>query len=121
MFIEDLILEFIKPFIPTIIEYLPKNAKDFQMIITILYVVASTTMLIMQKRNYEKYIKSLYLDLFEYEQLCNNAIELCKKVEAKLPILETSVASLLNEYDTLKELVKEKDCHIKFLKKYSKK
>ena len=111
---ETILIEIAKPFIQEIVAYLLKYTKDVNMIIVIICMVISTIIFIRQKQNYEKYIKSLWYDLYKYE-------ELCKKITESIPQLEISAKNLVNEYNTLKELVKEKDYHIKFLKKYGRK
>lgn len=91
------------------------NAKDIE--IMIIMFLLCTILLILQKNKYETIILNMYSRIQHYEDFINKIEDNLIKYENQIPFIENSVKSLIEEQKQLKDLVKEKDIHIKYLKK----
>ena len=99
----------------SIIQYMLLNAKDIE--IMIIMFLLCTILLILQKNKYETIILNMYSRIQHYEDFINKIEDNLIKYENQIPFIENSVKSLIEEQKQLKDLVKEKDIHIKYLKK----
>lgn len=98
-----------------IIQYVLLNAKDIEVMIII--VLLFTILLILQKHKYETMISNMYSLIKHYEKFLDKLNNGLNKYQDKTPFIESSIKSLIEERNQLKDLVKEKDIHIKYLKK----
>lgn len=108
---ENLILKAFEP----IIQYVLSNAKDIELMIitSLLFVI----ILILQKHRYDKKISALCNIVLKCDRFLEKVDNSLKIQEERMPFIEKSIKSLLEEREQLKNLIQEKNAHIKYLKK----